>query len=190
MIINQQHQQDGFTMMEMVIVIFLFAILLLGLLNIFDWQQKIYNFEQAEIAATGSARTAMNNLTFALAQGSSLVAARNINGIDYTTGGSSVVVQVPAYDNSENWLSGEYDYYVFTADGANLWQITEASANSARASGSKLLTGALENFSLTYNNGDPTAANQVSVSLTTKSFYRGNQSVSVNLQETIFLRNR
>lgn len=188
--IIQRTKQDGFTMMEMVIVIFLFAILLIGLLNIFDWQQKIYNLEQADIAATGSARVAMNNLTFALAQGSSLVATRNINGTDYSTGGSSVVVQVPAYDDSNNWLPAEYDYYVFVADGTNLNQIIDATPNSARQSGTKLLTNSLESFALTYNNGDPTAASQVSVNLTTKSYYRGNHSVSVNLQETIFLRNR
>lgn len=190
MISKPSNRQDGFTMMEMIIVIFLFAILLVGLLNIFDWQQKIYNLEQADIAATGSARIVMNNLTFGLAQGNALISTRNIDGIDYSTSGNSVVVQVPAYDDSNNWLPSEFDYYVFVADGPNLYQIIEASANSARQSGRKLLTGSLESFALTYNNGDVTAASQVSVNLTTRAYYRGNHSVSVNLQETIFLRNR
>lgn len=183
-------QQKGFTLTEMIIVIFLFSVLLLGLLNIFDWQQKVYNLEQADIAATGSARNVMNNMTFALAQGSSLISSRNINGIDYTTGGGSIVIQVPAYDVSGNWIPSEFDYYVYTADDNELFEIIDASANSARESSTKLLTESLETFALTYNNGNPTAASQVSVNLTTRAFYRGNQSVSVNLQETIFLRNR
>jgi prepilin-type N-terminal cleavage/methylation domain-containing protein len=188
--IRKQHRQAGFTLFEMIIVIFLFAILLVGLLNIFDWQQKVYNFEQAEIAATGTARNAMNSLTFGVAQGSAILASRTIDGTTYTTGGSTVVLQLPSYDSATNLIPNTYDYLVYSASGTDLHQITEAAVNSERDSGTKLLTGSLESFNLTYNNGDPTLASQVGVDLTTRAYYRGNNSVTVNLAETIFLRNR
>lgn len=136
-------------------MIFLFAILLVGLLNIFDWQQKVYNLEQADIAATGTARVAMNAMTFGLAQGSAIIATRNIDGTDYSTGGSTIVVQVPSYDSSGNWLSGSSDYIVYTADGNRLTQVTEAAVDSARVAGTKLLTDSLETLALTYNNATP-----------------------------------
>ncbi len=184
------YNQDGFTLFEMIIVIFLFAILLVGLLNIFDWQHKIYNLEQAEIAATGTARVALNAMTFGMAPGSAIVASRTIDSTNYVTGGSTVVVQLPSYDSSNNVIADTWDYIVFSASGSNLTQTIDAANNSERNSGTKLLTDSLENFALTYNNADPTAASQITVNLTTRSYYRGNNSTSVNLQETIFLRNR
>ncbi len=189
MTLGRLNKQNGFTLFEMIIVIFLMAVLLLGLLNMFDWQQKVYNLEQAEIAATGSARNAMNALTFGLAQGSAIVASRNIGGTDYSTSSSTVIVQVPSYDSSGNLISGSSDYIVYTADGVSLYQIIDPAVGSDRPASTKLLTGSLETFSLTYNNPSPTAASQVSINLTTRSYYRGNQSVTVNLQQTIFLRN-
>lgn len=183
------NKQSGFTLFEMVIVIFLMAVLLIGLLNMFDWQQKVYNLEQAEIAATGSARNAMNAMTFGLAQGSAIIASRNISGADYSTGSSTVIVQVPSFDSSGNWISGSSDYIVYTTNGTNLYQIIESAAGSSRTAGTKLLSDTLETFTLSYNNASPAAASQVSIDLTTRAYYRDNQSVTVNLQETIFLRN-
>lgn len=188
--IKRKSQQAGFTLFEMIIVIFLLAILLVGLLNIFDWQQKVYNLEQADIAATGTARVALNAMTFAIAQGTEIVASRNINGTDYSTGGSTIVVEVPSYDSNGDWLPSDHDYLVFTANGNRLEMITDAAANSDRKSGTKLLTDSLESFALTYNNGTPSQASQVTAIVTTRAYYRGNQSISVTLQETIFLRNK
>lgn len=190
MISNSVKQQNGFTIIEVSIVIALFTILLLGLLSIFDWQNKIYNFEQAEVQATGSARTAMNSLTFTLAQGIRLESSRTINGTNYTTGGGSVVVQLPAYSSSGDLIPSVYDYVAYYSTGTNLYQITEAGSGSARPAGTKILSDKLNSFSLTYNNGDVTAASEVSVVVTTQAAYRGNQSVSSTLQETIFLRNK
>lgn len=186
----KHRKQAGFTLFEMIIVIFLMAVLLIGLLNIFDWQQKVYSLEQADIAATGTARIAMNHMTFAIAQGSEIVTNRNINGTDYTTGGTTLVLKLPAYDSGSNVLANAYDYIVYTVDDNRLLQVIDADSSSVRHSGTKLLTDSLENITFTYNNATPASASQVSVNLTTRAYYRGNHSVSVNLQETIFLRNR
>lgn len=182
--------QAGFTLMEMIILVFLFAVLMLGLMNIFDWQIKVYNLEQAEMLATGSARVAMNNLNLMLVQGSSIVAQRTINGTDYTTGGSSIIVQLPAYDVSGNLIAATYDYVVFTASGTNLTQVMDLAANSARRNTTKTLSDKIQSFALTYNNADPTSANKVTIDLTTRAYYRGNKFTTVSLNETIFLRNR
>lgn len=182
--------QSAFTIIEVTIVIGLFAILLLGLFSIFDWQNKIYNFEQAEVQATGSARTAMNSLTFTLAQGIRLETSRTISGTNYTTGGGGLVVQLPAYNSSGDLIPSVYDYVAYYSNGTNLYQVTEAGSGSARPAGTKLLSDKLNSFALTYNNGDVTLASEVTVDITTQANYRGNQSVTSNLEETIFLRNK
>lgn len=188
--ISSKQKQDGFTIIEVVIVTAIFAILLLGLMNIFDWQNKVYNLEQAEVMATGSARVAMNSLNFTLAQGIQLENTRNINGTDYTTGGNSLVVRLPSYDSSGALIDGVYDYVAYYSNGSNLYQLTETGTGGARPHGTKLLSDRLESFTLTYNVGDIPSVSQVTVNLTTQAFYRGNQSVTTNLVETIFLRNK
>lgn len=187
---NIRTKQRGFTLPEVVIVIFLFAILLLALMNIFEWQQKVYNFEQADILATGSARVAMNNMTMMIAQGINVVETRNVGGVDYTTGASTVIVKIPSYDSSGNILANTYDYVIYHLSSGKLNQIIDASATSKRKSATKLLSDKVDSFSLSYNNTDKTLASKVTVNLITRAFYRGGHSVSATVGETIFLRNK
>ncbi|QQS22732.1 type II secretion system protein [bacterium] len=65
-------QQQGFTIMEVVIVIALFAIILVALLSLFDWHQKIFILEQADVRATSSVRSTMNNMSKYVAQASNI----------------------------------------------------------------------------------------------------------------------
>ena len=191
MTLNSLHKnQAGFTLFEMIIVIFLFAILLIGLLNIFDWQQKVYNMEQAEVLATGSARNVMNNMNMYIAQADQIEASRTINGVLYTTGGTTIVVRLPSFDASGDLLASTYDYFVFTQNGTNLNQVVELAANSGRKAGNKLLSDKVDSFALTYNNGTVTAASKVTVNLTTKAYFRGTQFADATLAQTIFLRNK
>lgn len=182
--------QKGFTLTEVVILIGLFSIVLIGLLNIFDWQSKVYNLEHAEVMATGSARTAMNNMTIMLAQGTTLVNNRTISGTNYTSGGSSVIVQMPSYDSSGQVIQSTYDYVVYYTSGSNLYQLTELGTGSARDAGTKLLTDRLNSLAFTYNSGDFSQVSEVGINLTTRANYRGNNSVTTNLIETVFLRNK
>ena len=186
----KMNNQAGFTLMEMIILVFLFAILMLGMMNIFDWQTKVYNLEQAEMLATGSARVAMNNITVMLVQGSSIVATRTMNGTDYTTSGDTVIIQMPSYHSSGNLIAATYDYVVFNASGTSLSQVMDLAPNSGRSNTNKTLSDKISTFALTYNNADPTLANKVTIDLTTRAYYRGDKFTTVTLNETIFLRNR
>ncbi len=183
-------QQHGFTIIEVVVVVALTATLLVGLLGIFDWQNKIYQLEQANIFATGSARVAMNNILPVVAQGVSIVSSRTISGTNYTTGAGTIIVKLPSFDASNNVIDSTYDYVVYHSSGTNLNQIVELAGSSNRKISNKLLSDKIQSFALSYNNGDPTLANQVTVDITTQSFYRANNSATAHLAETIFLRNR
>ncbi len=190
LIIFKKNNQKGFTIIEVTVVVALSSVLLLGLFGIFDWQNKIYQLEQADVLATGSARVAMNNITKVIAQGVGIDSSVTIAGTNYTTGGSTVIVKIPSYDSSENLIDDTYDYIIFSSSGTNLNQVVELGDNSARKYNNKLLSDNIQTFTLTYNNADPTLASQVTVDITTKAYFRGSQSASAHLTETIFLRNR
>lgn len=188
--LRHARSRDGFTIIEVIIVVAISSVLMLGLLGTFDWQNKVYNLEQAEVLSTGSARVAMNNITTNLAQGLGIVASRTVGGTNYTTGVSTVIVQIPSYNSSGTLLANTYDYVVYTLSGSNLEQVVELGANSDRPLVTKRLSDKVETFALSYNNANATLASQVTVNLVTRAYYRGNKSASVQLTETIFLRNK
>jgi prepilin-type N-terminal cleavage/methylation domain-containing protein len=189
MINPQSKTQSGFTLIEIVIVIFLFSVLLMGLFSIFEWQQKVYTVEMAEVRVTSSARSALAAMNSVIAQGIEIIPSRTINGVLYTTGGSTVVVKLPVITSSDEVLPNQYDYAVFHRDGQNLFQIIEANAASIRQSGSKLLSDNVHNFSLSYNGGDIASSNRITATITNRATYRGDKFVEFSLSQTILLRN-
>ena len=186
---HQSKNQKGFTIIEIVIVIFLFGILLMGLLSIFEWQQKVYTVEMAEVGVTSSARSTLGAMNSVIAQGIEIVSSRTIDSVLYTTGGSTVVVRLPVITSSDEVLPDQYDYAVFHRDGENLFQIIEAHASSTRETGSKLLSDNVHNFSLSYNGGDIASSNRITATITNREIYHGDKFAEFSLSQTILLRN-
>ncbi len=182
-------KQNGFTIIEIVIVVFLFAILLMGLLSIFEWQQKVYSVEMAEIAVTNSARSTLGTMNSMLAQGVAIIPSRTIGGQLYTTGGSTIVASLPVITSSDEVLPDQYDYVVFHRDGQNLFQIIETHASSVRPAGSKLLSDNVHSFSLSYNSGDIASSNRITATITNRALYHGDKFAEFSLSQTILLRN-
>lgn len=183
-------QQQGFTIMEVVIVIALFAIILVALLSLFDWHQKIFILEQADVRATSSVRSTMNNMSKYVAQASNIEASRTIAGTSYSTDNDCVVVKIPGLDGSGNLLSGIFDYMAFCLTSGSVNQVTEAGSGSVRIPGSKRLAENVQTFALTYNNGDVTAATAVTIDLQTRVTTRNTSAATARATDTIFLRNR
>lgn len=183
-------RQKGFTIIEIVIVIFLFSILLLGLFTIFEWQQRIYSLEMAEMQATSGARAALNEFSESIAQAKNIITSRTVSGTTYSTSGNNLVLELPAVNASGQIIGGGNDYIIFYTNGTSLYKLIDPVNESVRVGGTKLLTDKLQNLSLTYNNGGYIQANQIDIAIITRAFYRGNQSVTVNLDQKAFLRNK
>ncbi|MDQ3018889.1 MAG: prepilin-type N-terminal cleavage/methylation domain-containing protein [bacterium] len=183
-------KQQGFTLIEVVIVTFLFSILLLGLMSLYDWHQKVYMLEQAEVQATGSVRSAMNNMSRYIAQGREIDSSRTINGTTYNTSSSSIIVEIPSLSASGDVVNGGFDYVVYYLSGTNLYQVIETGSGSVRIGGTKQLSSAMESLTFTYNNADPTIASQVIIDMQARATARGTSSVTAHVIDTIFLRNR
>lgn len=191
MIQNRSQKEQGFTLIEIIIVIAIFSALMLGLLNLFDWHNKVYLLERADTQATGSARITMNNMTKYIAQASQVLASRTISGTTYTTGATTVVLQLPSFDTSGNLITNTNDYVVYNLSGTTLSQITElGSASSARYAGSKVMSQDVGTLSITYDTVDVTAATKVTINLRTQAVSRGSNMVDTQVTNTIFLRNK
>ncbi len=187
---TSRNNQQGFTIIEIVIVTFLFAILLMGMLGIFDWHQKVFLLEQAEVRATGSVRTAFNEMTRYIAQGNQILASRTISGQTYNTGASALVLEIPSLNSSGNVIATSFDHVIYYASGTELHQIIEPGTGSVRPAGNRQLSSSLQSLSFTYNNADPTQASSVVVDITAQAQARGTSVVTAHAVDTIFLRNR
>jgi prepilin-type N-terminal cleavage/methylation domain-containing protein len=187
-------KQKGFTIIELVIVLGVSSILLLGLMNLFDWHHKVYVLEQADVRAQTSARNALLNMAKYIAQATEIEASRTVGGTLYTSGGSALVLEVPSQSgggNSDpNIIPNNYDYITYYVSGGGLYQVIEPGGGSVRKAGTKQLAEGVDTFSLSYNNGTPALASSVVIDLQTRITTRGSSSVTAHVTDTIFLRNR
>ncbi len=182
-------KQQGFTIMELVVVIALCSVLLLGLLALFDWHSKVFTLEQADVRATGSVRSVMNNMTKYVAQGITLESSRTISGTTYTTDADTVIVKIPSVDSSGNVIASTYDYVAYNLSNGSVTQVIEAGSGTVRTAGSKLLAENVQSFSLTYDNATAALATYVVVDIQTRVTTKGTSAATARSTDTIFLRN-
>jgi prepilin-type N-terminal cleavage/methylation domain-containing protein len=182
-------QSNGFTIIEVIIVLGVSTILMLGLFTLFDWHQKVYVQEEATVRTVGDARSTLNSMGRYIAQGSSILVSHDFNGTVYTTGGNVLVLEVPSVNSSDEIIPATYDYVAYYLDSGNIHQVIDAGSGSTRLSGTKKLASNVLSFSLTYNNGTPSQASNVTIDLQTQITTR-NGNVTTHVTDTIFLRNK
>ncbi len=185
---SQSRNQEGFTLVEIVIVVALFAILIFAFLGLYDDHGKLFNFENGVIRTSGGNRQALNEMRTLVLQSKLVLASRTFSGTVYTSGPSTMILQIPSIDASNNVIAGTWDYAVFYASGTRLYRILEANASSVRKSNTKLLSDTLSAVTFTYNSTDFAEVNTVDVDLTSQLQVR-NQSVSSHEQLKLYLRN-
>jgi hypothetical protein len=174
---------------EIAIVIFLFAIILLALFNLFDWHGKVFRFQEGQFQVTSSSRAAVNEIQHYTLQAYRVLASRTINGSNYNSGGQTLVLQLPAIDGSGAVLDATWDYAAFYLTGANLYATIQADSASSRPSiTTKLLSDTVSALTFTYNSADFNLVNKVTVDITTQKQVRA-QLLSDRLQENLYLRN-
>ncbi len=146
---KRSQSQQGFTLMEVVIVMFLFSVLLLGLMTIYDWHQKVYLLEQADVRATGSVRTALNEMSRYIAQGDKIIASRTIAGQTYNTGTGALILELPSRSSTDNVITNTFDYVTYYVSGTDLYQVVEVGTGSNRPAGKRQLSSTIDTLSFT-----------------------------------------
>jgi prepilin-type N-terminal cleavage/methylation domain-containing protein len=181
-------KQNGFTLIETLVVIAVFAVVVLVLLNLFDRHGALYTYEQAQLAVSGGSRITMTEVNTYASQAYRIMASADVGGTTYTSGTTTLVLQIPTVNSSGNIVADTWDYAVFTLTGASLTEIIQPDGQSARPAVSRLLSDIVSGLSFTYDNPDLAMARKVNVSLTTAQQVR-NQIVRVQLDQDIYLKN-
>jgi prepilin-type N-terminal cleavage/methylation domain-containing protein len=178
----------GFTLVETLIVIFLFSLIMLAVVDLYVGFNKSYSKQSASINTSLSAAALVDEVKRLALQANAVVASRAFNGVTHTSSATTLVLSLPSIDASGNILSAKYDYAAFYLTGSTTYRILEVDASSARPSGSRKLSDVVSDLLFTYNNVTPSLATMVTVDATTSSIAE-QQLFQTHLTQRINLRN-
>jgi prepilin-type N-terminal cleavage/methylation domain-containing protein len=184
-----QSSEQGFTLLEVLIVLGISVVMLMGLLNLFEWHQKVYAQEVAHVRTTGAVRSTMLQMSEDVAQAVAIETTHTFSGTTYTSTNNTIVLRLPAVDSSDNVIASTYDYVVYYLSDGSLYQKVDPGTNSARGAVSKLIAENIDIFDLTYDNATVTFASYVTIDIQATIPTRNN-NVSTRIIDTIFLRNK
>ena len=162
----------GTTLVEAVVIVAVSVVVLIALVNLFFVFNMIYGYQQAFIATAGSAGISLNALEASVLPAEAVLVSRSFSGTTYTSGATTLVLALPAVDDSGEMLSGVTDYVAFYASSTEFYRLVEAGAGSVRLSGRTKLSSTLFSVSFTYDNADFTQVRNVTADFETRGTFK------------------
>ena len=178
----------GFTLLELLLVTFLFGLILIALFDMFFGYKKIFDIEQSFVRATGGARDVVAAVSKTARDADQVVSSHTFSGTPYTSGTTTAVFELPSINSSGDTIASTYDYVAIYASGTDAYQLTEVGVGSSRSAGTRHLTDVLQSMTFTYNSNSFANVKQVTVDVTASSTAR-QQTAQQHLREQIYLRN-
>jgi len=178
----------GVTLVETLVVLALFLLISAFFVGLSLQYSKLYQLGESQFMAVGSARSVLNSMSAYVPQARQVVTSRSISGVTYTTGTSTLVLELPAINQNGDVISNTSDYVVFYKSGSEVFRHVDANAVSARDSGLRTLGSTIAGLIFTYDNVSTTLATKVSVDIDSN---RTSGHVTVTNHETasFILRN-
>ncbi len=185
---NKKNSTKGVTLIETLISVGLFILISLALFGVYEVFGKIYNLGGAHFTAVGGARASLTNVSNLTAQAYRALSSRTVNGINYASGSSTLVLQLPAIDSTGKTINSAWDYAAFYVSSTNFYRSLEISTTSARVGGLKLLSNTIVSVNFSYDNIDFTQVRKVTAAVTTTAV-ENRVPVQSRASEQIFLKN-
>lgn len=178
----------GFTLVEVVISVALFAVLMTAVVNVAIFYWDTFAREKEAVDVQVSANAIMDAVRDAGLQADRFT-SHSFAGVPYASSASSVVFELPAVDSSGSIIANAYDYVAVYGSGTEAYELADLSDESARPlPPSKKISDTLSSLVFTYNNADPGLATSVTADATTTASYKST-SASAHLFEQVYLRN-
>jgi prepilin-type N-terminal cleavage/methylation domain-containing protein len=184
----ERTRSSGFTLIEILITIALFAILMFGISQLYLVYGRAVTLQESSIGIALGGSSIVDAVRTAALQAGQVVATHTFSGVVYESATTTAIFELPAVDTSGAIITNTYDYIAISASGSNVYRIVDAASGSARLSGEKRLTGALGELSFTYDNASFPSVASIIVDATTTALVRGTTR-QTHLREHIYLRN-
>lgn len=177
--------QFGFTIIEVILVVFLVGILSLVVSKLLTGQEKIYQTQNMELGVTDDARSALDDIDAYVRMADALVSSQG----GYTLGSQTLILQILSINASNQIIPATFDYVIYHLNGTKINRIIVPNASSVRPSTTKTLASRVTSLTFGYDNGNPALVKNVTTSLTTQETYAGIPTKSITLSSKSKLRN-
>lgn len=185
------NNRRGFTLLETLVTIAVMTILLLIVNGIFVVNYDIVVKQTSKLDSDGGVTFASRQIS-ELARGAAAVeASHTINGTTYASSSTTLVLQIPAIDASNNPIADAYDYVAISRDPSDATRIIAdalPASGSRRPSGKRLVTGYNVQLVFRYNAATVSDATRVSVYIVNQKTVR-NSTATSRAWTSLFLRN-
>lgn len=178
----------AFTLVEIVIVIALFAIVMLGVTQLYIVFGRVITGQNATIGVMLDGSAIVDAVRAAGLQAAHVVQSHTFSGISYNSGTTAVIFELPAIDVSGAIIPSAFDYIGIYASSTSVYRVIDAAIGSSRTSGTKVLTDSLGALTFTYDNPSFPSVTNVIVDATTSAVVKG-QTTQMHLRSHTYLRN-
>jgi len=179
----------GFTLLELSVSIGIAALMFFMLGAVFIAQGRYLAIENAIADTQYNAFQALDTVGLFTASAKQVVASQTINGTAYTTGTSTVVLQLPSINSSGDIVVGSYDYVAIgldPTDSSRFLYDLDAAAGSARADGTFIKAELVDKLIFRYNAVVQTSATAIDLYIRTSETARG-QTIRMPLGKIYYL---
>lgn len=191
---NQAFRHDGrrgFTIIELLITVAILTIVAVVTAEIFASHYLLFGSLSTTLETERSGFLAVENIRGVTLGARRVLGTATINGVPYSSGTSTLILETPTIDGSGNLLPALYDTVVIyrdPTDQTKLWTETAVAAGSARQTTKRLLSDFVQDLLFLYNNNTVSSATQIDVSLILSRVTR-KTTPETPLSLTIDLRN-
>lgn len=172
-------------MIEMIIVVALFAILSIVIVNLFIGQNRLYRTQTSELKLNSSARASLDDIDAATRSATRAVASYST----FTAGAQVLVLEIQSVNAQDQLIPSSNDYVVYYLNNANLYRETLPDALSARSPGTKKLAENVGDLAFTLDSPDYDLVTEVATDLTISEDL-GLQTKSLTLSSKSRIRNK
>lgn len=178
----------GFTLIEVLITVALSVFLMLAILKLYVVYGRVIIFQKSSIEVALGGNDIMDAVRSAGSQARGVAATHAFSGLNYNSGTTTVLFELPSVDGSGAIIAGTYDYIGIHASSTAVYRLTDAAPGSSRLSGEKRLTNVLEGLSFRYDAQSFPSVTNVIADATTSATVRG-EVIQTHLREHVYLRN-
>ena len=161
--------QNGFSLIEMVIVIAVGTAMLIVLGALIFNFNKTSIYQQTLVQSSGSANALLREIKSLALPANAVLETHTFSSATHTSTTTSLVLRIPSINGSGSVITNTYDYAAFYVAGTKAYRLLEANALSNRTSGTKLLSSTISTLTFTYNNVSFPAVNTITVDIRTQA---------------------
>lgn len=164
--------KKGLTLVEILVAFVVFSLVTVLVIGVYVSHIKIYSNQNSQIEVASQSKIGIDEIVNETRQSQAIANTCSACGSD-TTSSTVLILQLWPLDangDPKDPTSNNYDYIVFKNNPADTTQLIKKvlpDASSSRTSSTKIIANNVATLNFTYNNGTPSLASQITITLTT-----------------------